>query len=138
MNDSAQTSVNSAAPSPTEALNAAICSLRIARLNWHYIVSAIIVCLAFGGFYYFSADKIYEARAEVLVEQTGPLVSQAGHDDEIRRSTMMPTYERLFTSIGVLEMAAVDIDKKHLSVDYPANSNWMPNRCVGRRRFVKI
>jgi capsular exopolysaccharide synthesis family protein len=70
-------------------------------------------------FCYLTSTPVYEARSELLVQQTGPVLVQTGATDENNPGRMLPTYERLFQNDVVLRGAASRIERlpKALRVD---------------------
>lgn len=88
--------------------------MRFVRIVYHriwYVVATVgIVCLL-GALYYNTATPIYEAKAQLLVLQTGSDVLSNNTSPEAGRQAMIPTYERLFSSTTVLEGAVSRLQK---------------------------
>lgn len=95
--------------------------LRVAR-HWRSVIAtSLAVCIALGGLYYMTATRLYQAKASLLVLQTGGDVNNTSMTAEGARQGLMPTYERLFSSAAVLDGAVkylqtsdrVDLDPNH-------------------------
>lgn len=78
---------------------------RVARFRWTLVAAAMIAVCLFGVLYFATVERVYQARAQLLVQQTGPIVTSNGMTDGLTQQGMLPTYERLFTSTVVLEGA---------------------------------
>lgn len=82
--------------------------MQFARVVRHWrgvVIAALTVSLLLGGLYYATSTRLYEARASLLVLQTGADVNNTSMTPEGMRQGLMPTYERLFYSAAVLEGA---------------------------------
>ena len=86
-------------------LHALLRFARVARYRWAMLSAVVIGIGILGTLYYATADRVYEARAQLLVQQTGPIVTSMGTTDGLTQQGMLPTYERLFVSTVVLEGA---------------------------------
>ena len=69
-----------------------------------YVITAVAVAGMLGAFHYLTAPRIYEASASILVTQTGSDITNTSMNGEVGQS-LIPTYERLFSSAVVLEGA---------------------------------
>jgi capsular exopolysaccharide synthesis family protein len=78
---------------------------RVARFRWTLIAAVAIGIGLLATLYYATVDRVYQARAQLLVQQTGPIVTSNGTTEGLSQQGMLPTYERLFTSTVVLEGA---------------------------------
>ena len=100
-----------APPSSAESILAV---MRFVRVVWHrgtYVVSALVVAGLLGGLYYFTAERIYQATAQLLILQTGPEMMSPTMAGATNREALIPTYERLFGSTVVLEGAIRELLK---------------------------
>jgi polysaccharide biosynthesis transport protein len=88
------------------AVRACVHFLRVVRYRQTVLIGAVVVCLLLGGLYYSTATRFYQAKASLLVLQTGADVTNTTMTAEGVRQGLMPTYEKLFTSAVVLEGAA--------------------------------
>ncbi len=95
---------NGAATS-VQVLHAILRFARLVRFRWTLIAGVAIAVTLLGGLYYATVDRVYQARAQLLVQQTGPIVSSTGTTEGLTQQGMLPTYERLFSSTVVLEGA---------------------------------
>jgi capsular exopolysaccharide synthesis family protein len=98
--------------------------MQFARVVRHWkgvVIASVAASAALGGLYYATAKPLYEARASLLVLQTGADVNNTSMTPEGTRQGLMPTYERLFHSTAVLERALahlrpedrIDLDPHH-------------------------
>ena len=101
---------------PPNAVYAALQFLRILRRRKHWLLVCVTASLVAGAAYYSTAERFYEARASVLVTQTGPDVWSTSMSSESPRSSMIPTYERLFLSDVVLENALQQINEMSAAI----------------------
>jgi capsular exopolysaccharide synthesis family protein len=85
--------------------------LRIAIDQWYVIVIAMIVCYLLAAFYYLATPRVYEARAEILVQQTGVLLHQSSGADDKTNFGDLPTYVRILSSGVVVEGAVQRISQ---------------------------
>ena len=111
-----------AAPSSADSILAV---MRFLRVVWHrriYVVSALVVAGLLGGLYYFTANRIYQATAQLLILQTGPDMLSPTMAGATNREALIPTYERLFSSTVVLEGAIRELLKAppQMRVDFAA------------------
>jgi capsular exopolysaccharide synthesis family protein len=79
--------------------------LRVVRYRQTVLIACLVVSALLGGLYHATATRLYQARASLLVLQTGADVTNTTMSAEGVRQGLMPTYERLFTSAVVLEGA---------------------------------
>lgn len=101
----ASASSESGPPTSVQFLHALLRFARVARYRWAMLSAVVIGIGILGTLYYATADRVYEARAQLLVQQTGPIVTSMGTTDGLTQQGMLPTYERLFVSTVVLEGA---------------------------------
>ncbi len=99
------------AQSSADAVHAIMRFLRIVMHRKIYVVSSVVVAGLLGAFYYFTATPIYQADAQLLIQQTGPDVWSPAMTAEGNRQALIPTYERLFSSSRVLEGAVERLQK---------------------------
>jgi polysaccharide biosynthesis transport protein len=96
---------DSGPPTSVQFLHVVLRFARVARYRWTMLAAVMIGFGFLGTLYYATADRVYEARAQLLVQQTGPIVTSIGTTDGLTQQGMLPTYERLFVSTVVLEGA---------------------------------
>lgn len=75
------------------------------------VASALVVAGLLGGLYYFTATRVFEATAHLLILQSGSDVWSPSMSAESNRQALIPTYERLFTTQEVLEGAVKQLLK---------------------------
>ena len=80
--------------------------LRVVRYRQSVLIGSVVVAALLGGLYYGTATRFYQAKASLLVLQTGSDVTNPTMTSDGVRQGLMPTYERLFSSAVVLEAAA--------------------------------
>ncbi|HTM54318.1 MAG TPA: polysaccharide biosynthesis tyrosine autokinase [Pirellulales bacterium] len=78
---------------------------RVVRYRQNVLFAALAVAVLFGGLYYATTKRVYQAKASLLVLQTGSDVTNTAMTAEGVRQGLMPTYERLFSSAVVLDGA---------------------------------
>jgi capsular exopolysaccharide synthesis family protein len=98
-----------------DAVHAALRFLRVLRFRMSYVVTAVAVTSLLGALYYFTATRVYEASASLLVNQTGGDVFNATTTSTSTADMFIPTYEKLFTSAVVLEGAIEDLNKQPIA-----------------------
>lgn len=91
--------------SSMQAVQAIIRFLRVLRYHKEYLIVALLVAGLLGAFYYFTARRVYEATASLMVTQNGAEVLNTGQASGTSSDLIIPTYERLFTSAVVLDGA---------------------------------
>lgn len=84
---------------------------RMLRYRSSYVISCIVLACLFGAVYYFTATRVYQAKASLLVLQTGNDVSSPNMTHESHRQTLLPTYVKLFASPIVLDGAVRRLKK---------------------------
>src|SRR5919108_1086756 len=84
--------------SSPNAVIAAVQFLRILRRRKSCLALMLIAAGLAGAAYYSSATRMYQAHASVLVMQTGPDVWSPTMAADGPRTSLIPTYERLFSS----------------------------------------
>ena len=94
----------------THAVHTAMQFLRVVRYRQTVLVASMVITALLGGLYYATATRFYQAKASLLVLQTGADVTNTNMTAEGVRQGLMPTYERLFSSAVVLDGAI-----KHLA-----------------------
>lgn len=93
------------APGPAVWLHALLRFTRVVRFRWWLVAATLVATMLLGALYYASADRVYEAKAQLLVQQTGPVVVSQNVPQNALQAGILPTYEQLFTSTVVLEGA---------------------------------
>jgi capsular exopolysaccharide synthesis family protein len=94
-----------------DAIHAALRFLRVLRYRKSYVATSLAVAGLLGTLYYFTATRIYEGSASLLVTQTGGDVFNATTTSASAVDMFIPTYEKLFTSAVVLEGAIAELCK---------------------------
>ncbi len=84
---------------------------RVVRYRWMLVATTMAGVLLLGILYFATAKRTYQARAQLLVQQTGPVVTNGVTLEGTSQQGMLPTYERLFVSTIVLEGALERIQK---------------------------
>ncbi len=92
-----------AAHSGAHSLHALVHFLRVVRYRQSVLMAAVAAALLLGGLYYATARRLYQAKASLLVLQTGADVTSTTMTAEGVHQGLMPTYERLFSSAVVLD-----------------------------------
>jgi len=77
--------------------------LRVLRYRKRYVFAAVAVAGILGALYYFTATRIYEAKASLLVTRVGGLTTRTGLSSNSEH--MLPTYERILSSAVVVNGA---------------------------------
>jgi len=91
--------------SANDAVQAALRFLRVIRYRKSYIITSLVVASLMGGLYYFTATRIYQATAQLLITQSGADVWNTSMSAGSQQDSLILTYERLFTSAVVLDGA---------------------------------
>jgi capsular exopolysaccharide synthesis family protein len=94
-----------AGPRATHALQGFMQFARVVRYRKGILIATLAIAAMLGGLYYSTAKRAYQAKASLLVLQTGADVTNTAMSPEGVRQGLMPTYERLFGSAVVLEGA---------------------------------
>ena len=94
-----------------DAIHAAIRFLRMLRRKKHVVGFSLLVCSALGAFYYLTAEKVYQAQAQLLVTQSSPDMLKAGVTATIGSDSLIATHQKLIESSVVLEDAVERIKK---------------------------
>lgn len=79
--------------------------LRVVYYRKSYVVTCVVVASLLGGLYYYTATRIYEATASLLITQTGSDILNTAMQTGAQQDALIPTYERLFSSAVVLNGA---------------------------------
>lgn len=83
---------------------------RVVRYRKGILIATLAIAAMLGGLYYSTAKRVFQAKASLLVLQTGADVTSTAMSPEGVRQGLMPTYERLFGSAVVLEGALRYLD----------------------------
>ena len=83
-------------PSAADTVQALMRFLRVLRYRRSYVLAAVGIAALLGALYYFTATRIYQATASLLILQTGAEVWNASMSPEGPSSALIPTYESLF------------------------------------------
>ena len=97
--------VNTTLASPVPWLHSWLRFIRVIRLRWSLVGAVVVAAVLLGLLYFATAERIYQAHAQLLVQQTGPVVLSQSLPQNAHQQGMLPTYEQLFTSTVVLEGA---------------------------------
>ncbi len=79
------------------------------RHRMSVVILSLLVCALLGGLYFATATRYYGAKAQLLVLQSGDDVSTSMTAQGNRQQSLMPTYENLFTSAKVLDVAIASL-----------------------------
>lgn len=99
---------------PPSSADSILAVMRFLRVIWHrrsYLFSTLVVAGLLGGLYYFTATRIYQATAQLLILQSGQEMLSPTMVSGANREALIPTYERLFSSTVVLEGAIQELLK---------------------------
>ena len=120
MTELANLSADTQHPSSAHLVHAVVRFLRVARYRRNVIIAALVAVCLLGVVYYATATRVYQARASLLVLQTGPDVWSTSMTSEDNNHGLMPTYERLFTSDVVLKGALKQLNRSapEIRVDF--------------------
>lgn len=88
-----------------DAVHAVLRFLRTLRYRKAYVITSVVVAGMLGAVHYFTATRIYEASASLMVTPTGAEVWNTAIPSEGARESLIPTCERLFSSAVVLDGA---------------------------------
>lgn len=99
-------------PTSVQLLHAILRFGRVVRYRWTYVAASLVVSALLGMLYFLTADRIYQAKAQLLVQQTGPVVMSNSTPQQGHQQGMLPTYEQLFKSTVVLEGAIQRLRKQ--------------------------
>ena len=91
--------------SMAQAIHQVVQFSRVVRYRKNIVVLALVASALLGGLYYATATRYYEAKASLLILQTGTEMLNTSMKPEGMTQSLMPTYERLLTSAVVLETA---------------------------------
>lgn len=83
---------------------------RVVRYRKGILIATLAIAAMLGSLYYSTVKRAYQAKASLLVLQTGTEVTSTAMSPEGVRQGLMPTYERLFSSAVVLEGALRYLD----------------------------
>ncbi len=86
--------------------------LRAIRYHKAYLVTSLIVAGLLGSVYFFTATRIYEANASILITKSNSGVWSDPSSSDEGRNGLVPTYEMLFSSKVVLERAIKTLQQK--------------------------
>lgn len=133
----------------SEHLHALLRFARVLRYRQGYVLGAVMVAALLGALYYVTAPRIYRAQASVMVTPKGNDLWTASITTDVRRDSLIPTYERLFTQAVVLDGAVEKIRGMAPEItaefeELPADQ-WTKHlgqnlsaRSVKRTRFVEL
>ncbi|QDU94579.1 polysaccharide biosynthesis tyrosine autokinase [Lignipirellula cremea] len=91
--------------SPRDIMQAALRFLQVLRRRKGYVLAMLAGAAVLGAAYYVAAPRMYEAKASLLITQTGPDVMSGSTPAASGGDSLIPTYEKLFTSAVVLNSA---------------------------------
>ncbi|MCA9212355.1 MAG: polysaccharide biosynthesis tyrosine autokinase [Planctomycetales bacterium] len=94
--------------------------LHLAIEHWYIIAISMAACYLLAAFYYLAAPRVYQARAEILVQQAGSLLQQSSLADETAPLGTLNDYVRILRSGVVVEGATQRIAElsRELRVDF--------------------
>jgi capsular exopolysaccharide synthesis family protein len=100
--------------------------VRVVRYRKQVVLLTLAAAGLLAGLYYATATRRYEAKASLLILQTGVEVTNTSMQSEDRTQMLMPTYERLITSAVVLEAALGYIGPEHrIDLEGLAQERWL-------------
>ena len=115
------------ARSAAQALHAMLQFLRVVRYRQAVLVSTLVATALLGGLYYATAVRLFQAKASLLVLQTGADVTNTTMTAEGVHQGLMPTYERLISSAVVLDGAVKYLEPEdRVDLESSPRENW-PN-----------
>ena len=91
--------------STTHVVYAIMRFLRIVQRQKLVILASLAVTTALGLLYYATAERVYQATAQLLVLSNQATVWDESITKDGHRQGMLPTFERLFSSTAVLSSA---------------------------------
>jgi capsular exopolysaccharide synthesis family protein len=100
-----ETAATHAEPSATHLVHQLAQFLRMLRCRRNVVLASLVAAGLLGGLYYATATRYYQAKASLLILQTGNETLNTSMASEGATQGLMPTYERLITSAVVLEAA---------------------------------
>ena len=110
------------------ALHTLVQFVRVVRYRQTVLLAAMAVATLLGGLYYATAVRLYQAKASLLVLQTGADVTNTTMTAEGVRQGLMPTYERLFSSAVVLEGAVKYLEPEdRIDLESVPRETWSNN-----------
>ncbi len=108
-------------------LHALLQFLRVVRHRQAVLVATLVAASLLGGLYYATAVRLFQAKASLLVLQTGADITNTTMTAEGGHQGLMPTYERLFGSAVVLEGAVRYLEPPdRVDLENQPRENW-PN-----------
>jgi len=96
--------------------------VRLLRRRKSVMFISLGVALALGAAHYLTATRRYRAEARLLVAPTGVDSTNVAVDGQ--KQTLMPTYERLFSSARVLDQAAAGLTEPPPELGGVPRSKW--------------
>ncbi|HTU23919.1 MAG TPA: polysaccharide biosynthesis tyrosine autokinase [Pirellulales bacterium] len=84
--------------------------LRVVRYRQMVLIACLVIAGLLGGMYYSTTPRLYQAKASLLVLQTGAEITNTTMTAEGVRQGLMPTYEQILLSAIVLEGAVKYLD----------------------------
>ncbi|HIF31620.1 MAG TPA: hypothetical protein EYQ75_08125, partial [Planctomycetaceae bacterium] len=91
--------------SAVDVLQAVLRFSRAVRTRKIYVGLALALAAIFGGIYFATATRIYEATASLMVTPRSADLLNANSNNTVRNDTLIPTYESLFGRAVVLDGA---------------------------------
>ena len=106
MTTSPNPSAVSIVQTPTDAIHVAMRFLRMLRAQLWIVVGCVAIACGIGTAYYFTAPRVYEASASLLIESTGSDGWNVNVTGNQAADSLIPTQELLITKSVVLGRAA--------------------------------
>ncbi|GAB4129315.1 MAG: hypothetical protein Kow0040_05160 [Thermogutta sp.] len=109
--------------STTHLVHAAMQFAAAVRRRWRVVAAVLLAAALLGALYYATSERIYSAKAELLILQTGenslsPTIEvQSNRDD-----SLMPTFVNLISSAKVLQGALKRLAPEDIAVDLSPDS----------------
>ncbi len=93
-----------AGDSTADLVHSAMRFLRVLQHRKLYVITSVAVAVLLGAFHYYTADRIYQSTASLLVTHTGSDITNTSMGGDSGQN-LIPTYEGLFSSAVVLDGA---------------------------------
>lgn len=89
----------------SEILAGAVRMLRSIQRRKHVVIFSVMACMALGVAHFVTADRVYQSKAELFVQQTGTPVLQGENTAKQDVDGEMPNFERILLSDRVIKQS---------------------------------
>lgn len=104
--------------STTHLVHAAMQFASAVRRRWRVVAAVLVAAALLGALYYATAERVYSAKAELLILQTGEnSLSPTIEVQASRENSLMPTFVNLISSAKVLQGALKRLSPEDIAVD---------------------